>query len=67
MKTYSIADLVGKYKTQGRGSVENGVLMLNWSAASFEFTPTVAGFRFTLTGKSSRVKPATCKAPAQKM
>lgn len=37
MKTYSIADLAGKYKTQGRGSVENGVIMLNWSAASFEF------------------------------
>lgn len=43
MKTYSIADLAGKYKTQGRGSVENGVLMLNWSAASFEFNAHCTG------------------------
>ena len=43
MKTYSIADLAGKYKTQGRGSVENGALMLNWSAASLEFNAHCTG------------------------
>ncbi len=39
----SISEMDGKYKTQGRTTVLDGVLMLDWSAATFEFNANCEG------------------------
>ena len=41
--TYQIADLEGKYKTQGRTEIENGALMLDWTAAGIEWNANCSG------------------------
>lgn len=37
-QTYAITDLLGKYKTQGRTSVINNLLMVDYSASGIEFS-----------------------------
>ena len=41
--TYSISDLVGKYKTQGRTSIVDGMLMVDYSASGIEFSADCSG------------------------
>jgi len=40
---YSITELTGKYKTQGRTVLENGMLMLDWSASGIIFKANCSG------------------------
>ena len=42
-KTYPITDLNGKYKTQGRTSILNNVLMVDYSASGIEFSAVCEG------------------------
>ena len=39
----TVSQMNGKYKTQGRTSVQDGLLMLDYSASGFEFEATCAG------------------------
>lgn len=41
--TYQLADLEGKYKTQGRTEIENGAVMLDWTAAGIEWNANCSG------------------------
>lgn len=41
--TYKIADLKGKYKTQGRTVLQNGTLFMEWSASGIEFNAKCSG------------------------
>ena len=49
--TYPITQLSGKYKTQGRTTVKDGMLLLDWSASGIEFTARCSGeVKVTLNG-----------------
>ena len=41
--TYTIPQMAGKYKTQGRTSVLNGVLMTDYTASGMEFKAHCSG------------------------
>lgn len=41
--TYKIADLQGKYKTQGRTELKDDVLVMEWSASGIEFNAKCSG------------------------
>ncbi len=43
IKTYNISELTGKYKTQGRTSIVDNALMLDYSASGLEFNAYCSG------------------------
>ena len=43
MTVYNITDLSGKYKTQGRTTLKDDLLLLDWSASGIEFTAECSG------------------------
>lgn len=52
--TYEIKDLEGKYKTQGRTEIENGAVMLDWTAAGIEWNANCSG-DVTVTVNATRL------------
>lgn len=43
MKTYKISEIAGKYKTQGRTTLLNETLIMQWSASGIEFNAECGG------------------------
>ena len=58
--TYKIEELAGKYKTQGRTTVKNGMLMIENSASGMEFTANCEG-TVSIEIEATRVSGTTAK------
>lgn len=53
--TYNMVDLGGKYKTQGRAPLVDGLVMLDWSAAGIEWTADCSG-DVSVTVNATRIR-----------
>ena len=56
-----ITELEGKYKTQGRTEIENGALMLDWTAAGIEWNANCSG-DVSITVNATRMEHADVEA-----